>query len=79
MSSVSKPRVRHNRHKQGLNLTLEKLSADFRIKKKSAGRLEDDSKENPRSPLTDFDTKLIELFDNTPQKTSEILHDALET
>ena len=30
MSSVSKPRVRHNRHKQGLNLTLEKLSADFR-------------------------------------------------
>ena len=31
MSSVSKPRVRHNRHKQGLNLTLEKLSADFRI------------------------------------------------
>lgn len=49
------------------------------IKKKSAGRLEDDSKENPRSPLTDFDTKLIELFDNTPQKTSEILHDALET
>ena len=32
MSSVSKPRVRHNRHKQGLNLTLEKLSADFRIK-----------------------------------------------
>ena len=33
MSSVSKPRVRHNRHKQGLNLTLEKLSADFRIEK----------------------------------------------
>ena len=32
MSSVSKPRVRHNRHKQGLNLTLEKLSADFRYK-----------------------------------------------
>jgi len=31
MSSVSKPRVRHNRHKQGLNLTLEKLSADFRL------------------------------------------------
>ena len=31
MSSVSKPRVRHNRHKQGLNLTLEKLSADFRM------------------------------------------------
>ena len=31
MSSVSKPRVRHNRHKQGLNLTLEKLSADFRV------------------------------------------------
>jgi len=31
MSSVSKPRVRHNRHKQGLNLTLEKLSADFRF------------------------------------------------
>ena len=30
MSSVSKPRVRHNRHEQGLNLTLEKLSADFR-------------------------------------------------
>ena len=30
MSSVSMPRVRHNRHKQGLNLTLEKLSADFR-------------------------------------------------
>ena len=23
-------RVRHNRHKQGLNLTLEKLSADYR-------------------------------------------------
>ena len=38
------------------------------IKKKSAGRLEDDSKENPRSPITDFDTKLIELFDNTPKK-----------
>lgn len=38
------------------------------IKKKSAGRLEDDSKENPRSPLTVFDTKLIELFDNTPKK-----------
>ena len=35
---------------------------------KSAGRLEDDSKENPRSPITDFDTKLIELFDNTPKK-----------
>ena len=34
MSSVSKPRVRHNRHKQGLNLTLEKLSADFREQKK---------------------------------------------
>ena len=33
MSSVSKPRVRHNRHKQGLNLTLEKLSADFRLSK----------------------------------------------
>ena len=35
MSSVSKPRVRHNRHKQGLNLTLEKLSADFREYKKA--------------------------------------------
>ena len=35
MSSVSKPRVRHNRHKQGLNLTLEKLSADFRCLSKS--------------------------------------------
>ena len=31
MSSVSKPRVRQNRHKQGLNQTLEKISADFRI------------------------------------------------
>ena len=30
MSSVSKPRVRQNRHKQGLNQTLEKISADFR-------------------------------------------------
>ena len=39
MSSVSKPRVRHNRHKQGLNLTLEKLSADFRFKKNDAERL----------------------------------------
>ena len=29
-SSVSKPRVRQNRHKQGLNQTIEKLSADFR-------------------------------------------------
>ena len=37
MSSVSKPRVRHNRHKQGLNLTLEKLSADFRDYRKSEG------------------------------------------
>ena len=36
MSSVSKPRVRHNRHKQGLNLTLEKLSADFRGKRMGA-------------------------------------------
>lgn len=36
MSSVSKPRVRHNRHKQGLNLTLEKLSADFRTKRLEA-------------------------------------------
>ena len=35
MSSVSKPRVRHNRHKQGLNLTLEKLSADFRENKEA--------------------------------------------
>ena len=35
MSSVSKPRVRHNRHKQGLNLTLEKLSADFRFNLKN--------------------------------------------
>ena len=33
MSSVSKPRVRQNRHKQGLNQTLEKISADFRLKK----------------------------------------------
>ena len=33
MSSVSKPRVRHNRHKQGLNQTLEKISADFRLTK----------------------------------------------
>ena len=33
MSSVSKPRVRQNRHKQGLNQTLEKISADFRISK----------------------------------------------
>ena len=32
MSSVSKPRVRQNRHKQGLNQTLEKISADFRLK-----------------------------------------------
>jgi hypothetical protein len=31
-SSVSKPRVRQNRHKQGLNQTIEKLSADFRLK-----------------------------------------------
>ena len=31
MSSDSKPRVRQNRHKQGLNQTREKLSADFRI------------------------------------------------
>ena len=31
MSSVSKPRVRQNRHKQGLNQTLEKISADFRF------------------------------------------------
>ena len=31
MSSVSKPRVRQNRHKQGLNQTLEKISADFRL------------------------------------------------
>ena len=32
-SSVSKPRVRQNRHKQGLNQTIEKLSADFRFHK----------------------------------------------
>ena len=31
MSSDSKPRARQNRHKQGLNQTREKLSADFRI------------------------------------------------
>lgn len=31
-SSVSKPRVRQNHHKQGLNQTIEKLSADFRVK-----------------------------------------------
>jgi len=30
MSRASKPRVRQNRRKQGLNQTLEKLSADFR-------------------------------------------------
>ena len=30
MTSVSKPRVRQNRHKQGLNQTLEKIFADFR-------------------------------------------------
>ena len=30
-SSVSKPRVRQNHHKQGLNQTIEKLSADFRV------------------------------------------------
>ena len=39
MSSVSKPRVRHNRHKQGLNLTLEKLSADFREKVKIPAKI----------------------------------------
>ena len=32
-SSVSEPRVRQNHHKQGLNQTIEKLSADFRVKK----------------------------------------------
>lgn len=32
MTSVSKPRVRQNRHKQGLNQTLEKIFADFRVK-----------------------------------------------
>ena len=37
MSSVSKPRVRQNRHKQGLNQTLEKISADFRYSIQSAG------------------------------------------
>ena len=31
MSSDSKPRARQNRHKQGLNQTREKLSADFRL------------------------------------------------
>ena len=31
MSSDSKPRARQNRHKQGLNQTREKLSADFRF------------------------------------------------
>lgn len=31
MSKDSKPRVRQNRHKQGLNQTREKLSADFRL------------------------------------------------
>lgn len=36
-SSVSKPRVRQNRHKQGLNQTIEKLSADFRELKKLSG------------------------------------------
>lgn len=35
------------------------------IKEKSAGLLEDDSKENPRSPITDFYAKLIELYDST--------------
>ena len=34
MSSDSKPRARQNRHKQGLNQTREKLSADFREKEK---------------------------------------------
>ena len=37
MSSVSKPRVRQNRHKQGLNQTLEKISADFRLYNNAEG------------------------------------------
>jgi len=48
MSSVSKPRVRQNRHKQGLNQTLEKISADFRYNKK--GRI---NKQNEKC-LSDF-------------------------
>ena len=41
MSSDSKPRVRQNRHKQGLNHTREKLSADFRQKKMENKELQD--------------------------------------
>ena len=37
--SVSKPRVRQNHHKQGLNQTIEKLSADFRYYKMFFGKL----------------------------------------
>ena len=47
MSSVSKPRVRHNRHKQGLNLTLEKLSADFRENSYTKLATEKISKDKP--------------------------------
>ena len=42
------------------------------IKQKSAGLLEDDSKENPRSPLTDFDAKLIEYTDNANKSAQKI-------
>ena len=38
-SSVSKPRVRQNHHKQGLNQTIEKLSADFRYYKMFFGKM----------------------------------------
>jgi len=49
MSSVSKPRVRQNRHKQGLNQTLEKISADFRNKKKYTFSFLSDSIPDPRA------------------------------
>ena len=45
---------------------------DIETQKKSAGRLEDDSKENPRSPITDFDAKLIEYTDNANKSAQKI-------
>ena len=48
MSSVSKPRVRQNRHKQGLNQTLEKISADFRYNFKEEWNKEEEFKAKER-------------------------------
>ena len=56
MSSVSKPRVRQNRHKQGLNQTLEKISADFRFNGKEVTVFE------KRLPLKDLKYENHRLF-----------------